>query len=799
MTKFRLSGIGVSAAALLLLAGCDESMYEGSGTGTIAPVVTYDATVVGARSAGSRVEFSDLTVDDLTLSLTKADGSFAVEFPYGEFPQGQYFTVGKYTMAASYGNQSAEGFETPAVYGSADFAVNEGKTTRVDLVAKPSKAMVGIQFDESLLDYMSEITASVRTAYNTISYAIDETRCVYTRPGQVAIDVAFTKPNGKKGELEAISFAAEAQNRYNITVKLGGDGAGSVEGISVVYEDATTEETVDLDISDEILIVPAPEITISGAENGEVLYAVEGSALESNPSMKVIAKGKIKSALLSTTGSLLEKGWPQQVDLASASDSQLATLEEMGLKGATTFRNGSKLALIDFANVAKNIEATAENSEPTMFSLTVTDANNKVSEPVGFGVKVDRIELSLSAISGVKYTGASTVDVQMGYNGSEPLENVVKVSYLSESGTFRKTTIAKVAAASRASELYVVSVNIPSDAQLPLVIKASAGGVETDEIEVPAGEAPVLAVNGNDVFATHLLASLSGSVDFSKADVKLQISTDGKQFTDATGSLNGSEYHLTGGVAPGTAYKVRAKVGAMTTNVVAVTTEAALALENGNMNEWTEEKISKGLFQPDKWTKFTPLGPWNTLNELTLSKLSNTAVRSGAESTVADNGGIGGSRCAAVRTVGYGGATTFSSSTNYAGGELYLGTVSGTTPNYGTPFTSRPSAVQFQWKLSAFKSGDRAMATVEVLDSAGNVIAEASATFGESADFALATLPLTYGRNSAKAATLRLKFRSTTKQNSELGSGDVCKISGGDASTKFTGTTFYVDDVELVY
>lgn len=799
MKKFRLSGIGVSAAALLLLAGCDESMFEGAGTGSIAPFVTYDATVVGARGAGSRAEFSDLTVEDLTLSLTKADGSFSAEFPYGEFPQSQSFTVGKYTMTATYGDPSKEGFEAPAVFGSAEFTVNEGKTARVDLVAKPSKAMVGIKFDESLLDYMSELTASVRTAYNTIAYAIDETRCVYTQPGQVAVDVTFTKPNGVKGELEAVSFQAEAQNRYNITVKLGGNGAGSVEGISVVYEDATTEETVDLDISDEVLSIPAPEITISGAENGEVLSTVEGSALGSNPSMKIKAKGTIKSALLATTGNITEKGWPEQIDLATASASQLATLETMGLKGATTFRNGSKLAIIDFADVAKNIDPTAENAEPTMFSLTITDANGKVSEPVGFGIKVDRLILTLSAIEGVEYKGGETVDVQMEYNGLEPLENVVKVQYLGESGTFHDTTIAKVVAASRATGLYTVSIVVPENAQHPLVFKASAGSVVTDEIEVPAAETPVLAISDNDVFARQLWASLSGNFDFANMPVQLKVSTDGVNFVKATGTLSGADYHITGGLSPATTYKVRAEVGDYISNAVTVTTEAAPQLENGNFDEWTSEKISQGAFQKDRWTKWTPAGPWATLNDLTLSKLSSTAVRSGAESTLADTGAHGGAYCAAVRTVGYGAATTFSASTDYAGGEIYLGSVSGTTPNYGISFASRPSAVKFWWKLSAFNAGDEAQATVEVLDASGAVIASAQGTYGAAANFQEASMPLTYVRNCAKAASLRIKFRSTTKTDSQLGSGDVNKISGGNTSQKFTGTTFYVDDVELVY
>lgn len=797
MKKFRLSSIGVSAAALLLLAGCDESMYEGSGTGTIMPAVTYDSTIVGARAVGSRAEFNDLTVRDLTLSLTKADGSFSAEFAYGDFPTSQEFTVGKYTLTASYGNPTEEGFEVPAVYGSAELSVSEGKATQVELTAKPSKAMVGLTFADDLLDYMTEVSADVRTAANTIAYPTSETRYVYTQPGRVAVDVTFTKPNGKAGTLEAISFDAEAQHRYNITISLGGDGAGSIDGLTVTYDDAVEEQVVDLDISDEVLTIPAPEITLTGAENGQVLSIIEGSPLGSNPKMKITAKGGIKSALLTTTGAITSAGWPAQIDLAAASASQIESLEAMGLKGATTFRNASKMAMVDFTGVAKHINATPDGAEPNMFSLIITDTNGKTSETSGFGIKVDKLALNLSAIEGVKYTGDGQVEVEMEYNGTAPIQDVVTVKYRTNAGVWSTTTIAGAKVVSRSMQTYRVTINIPENAKTPITLKASAGSAETGEIVIPDG--PRVAVVDNDVFATHLWASVTIGGKPVTEGTSFEVSTDGVNFAKATGSPDGTDYHITGGLNPATTYYLRAKVGADLSNKVKITTEAATQLVNGDMETWTFENVSKGAFQKNKWRKDTPAGPWATLNDLTLSKLSKTAVRSGAESTIADTGSHAGAYCAAVRTVGYGGSTTISSSTDYAAGEIYLGSVSDTSPNYGAPFASRPKAVKFWWKLSEFRSGDQALASVELVDAAGNVIAQAQQTFGNNANFTEATLPLTYSRGAAKAAKMRLKFRSSTKQDSELGSADVCSIPAANTTQKFTGTTFYVDDVELVY
>lgn len=796
MKKFKLSGIGVSAAALLLLAGCDESMYEGSGTGTISPAVTYDSTIVGARAVGSRAEFSDLTVNDLTLSLTKADGSFSAEFAYGDFPQDQQFSVGKYTLTASYGNPATEGFEAPAVYGSAELSVSEGKATQVELTAKPSKAMVGVKFADDLLDYMTEVSADVRTLANTIDYSTDETRYVYTQPGRVAVDVTFTKPNGKTGTLEAISFDAEAQHRYNITISLGGDGAGSVEGITVAYDDAVEQQEVNLDISDEVLTIPAPEITLTGAENGEVLSAIEGSQLDSNPQMKINAKGGIRSAMLTTTGAFTSKGWPAQIDLATASASQLSSLEAMGLKGATTFRNGSKIALVDFTGVAKYIDPTADGAAPNMFTLVVTDANGKTSEPVGFGIKVDKLTLNLLAIDNVRYSGDGQVDVEMEYNGSSPIEEIVTVRYRNTNGIWNNASIAGATVVSRAMSTYRVTVNIPDNAKLPLTLKAKAGSSETGEIVIPEG--PYVAVADNDVYATHLWATVTLDGAAVTDGLTFEVSTDGVNFAQAAGSKDGIAYHVTGGLKAATTYYVRAKVGEYLTNKVKITTEAATQLENADMEQWSTANVDCGAYG---MTNYIPASPWATLNELTSSEPNALDGRSIHVATVAATDAHSG-QAAAIRTVGWkasGGTPYNKQPENHTAGELYLGSYSGGA-NYGIEFGSRPSALKFWYKFSEFNGGDRGLAEIEVLDASGNVIARSSGTYGNTGSYQQAVINITYSRGCGKAASLRVKFRSSDKES--VSANDVAKLSTGlftNHNQHATGATFYVDDIELVY
>lgn len=799
MKKVKLTSFG-ALAVLAVLTSCDESMYLGDMTGTILPNVTYDATVLGAPGADSRVSESDLTAEDLTLTLTSADGKLSETFTVSTFPTERNFAVGKYTLTASYGDIDDEGFEKPAVYGSAELSVLEGKATQVDLTAVPSKAMVGIKYDESALNYFTELKASLHSAGGkTIEYATDETRYAYLKPGEVTVDVTFTKPNGKGGTLEVAKFTAEAQHRYTLGVALGGSGAGDA-GITIQFDETLALDDVTVDISDEVLSVPAPELTLSGVGADNKLQIVAGSPLAEPLRVDIKALGGIKSAVLTTTGTDLNlpAGWPAEIDLATASADQQKTLTDLGFKNIGIFNNPGKLAAFDLSGVVAHLPATAESASPVTFALKVTDKNGKVAseEPLTFSVKVDKLALTLASPEGYAYAGEETVDVLVSYNGTADLRDILTVKYLASTGTMKPTTIADVQPQSRASQTYVVSVVVPGDAQLPITLQATAGDITTDEVEIPQAPAPVVAVNANDVFATSAWAVVSSdSYDVTAKTIEIQIAKGNENFVKATGEQNGAEFHITGGLTPDTEYRLRAKVGALLSNTVTFTTEAAAQIPGSDMNSWNTEQLTAGLFNANKWTKYIPASPWATLNDYTLSKINGACIRSGAESTQSTDDSHAG-KAAVVRTVGWDTATTFNDCGQHTAGELYLGSYSNGAANYGIPFTSRPSELKFWCKFSQFKDGESGVAEVEVLDANGKVIASGNLK-PNNTDYQQLSINLTYERGAKKAATLRVKFKSNAKEG--LNKDDVQSYNGGNTSIRPVGSQFYIDDIELVY
>lgn len=792
MRQLKITGLSLGAAAALLLSACNDGLEFTDGTGTISPLVSYDPTVITARTNGARAaEISDIEASDLNLTLTAEDGTVSYDGPIGDFPTDKGFNIGKYTLTATYGDPEDEGFEKPAVYGQAELSVLEGKQTAVELTATPSKAMVSFAFDKTLTDYMTTCAARVHSAGGaTLDYASTETRPLYIKPGQATVSVSFTKPNGKEGTLQVNTIDAQAQHHYKVTLTLGGDGAGS-ESITVKYDDLLEDEEVIVDISDQMLSTPAPEVTAAGFTDGQQFTLIEGDPFNESLRFDISARGGIASAVLTTRGaSFLAAGWPAEIDLTKASAEQQKAMKELGFKDLGIMRNPGTIAAFDLTAVAGHIPAGGTDGEPVEFSLTVTDGEGRQSQPLGMKIKVEELVLLLNATD-VLYDGGSTVDLNLTYNGTAPVAQAVKIQYINDRGLPADATIASATPKSRAANEYIVRINVAADARKPLMFKASCASITTETITVES--APTLTATANDVFATSAWVSLSHpTYSCASKTIKLFASTNGTDFAEVSGTQSGAEFHATG-LTPNTAYTLRATVDGVRSTTFAITTEAATQITNGNLDStdentgWRTEEV-KNLGA--KTTKHIPPTPWATNNtQTTKDWLNSGSSWSGVSAVQTTNDTKAGAAAALIRTVGGNQttATIWSKPSSFAAGVMTLG-----DDNSGTAITSRPSALTFYYKYVPYTSADQGQAEVTVLDASGNVLATATKSFGATSAYTQASLPLTYNRGAAKAAKIKVKFIST---NQNVNSSSV----NGKGTDYSYGAAFYVDEIELAY
>lgn len=821
MKKMILRALALGLLVPALGACSDDGGPAGSdvsGKGGFDPTVALNSEVQASDrfKAPARAEYSEVTPADLSLRLTSADGSFSKTWAkLADFDTDERFNVGDYTLEAFYGSEEdSEGFEKPWFQGSQTLTVRENEVTPVSLTVELANAMVSLEYSEAFKNYMSSYSAEIHAAAGTvIPYTATETRPAYVTAGLTEVYVDFVKPNGKGAKLLSASFTAAPRTHYHVTFDLSQETGDAV--LKVIYDDMLTQEDVEIDLSDELLNLPAPTVSLTGFASGEAIKFVPGKAPEDDLKINIIAQGKIGRVLMETrSASLTSRGWPASANLVGAENLR-ATLAALGMTARGLYSNPDKMAVIDLSQLPGNITLVDGNDNVTEITFTVIDAVGKSAEPVVLRLETAPLAVSL-ANPGMLFVGGSEMTVDLNYNGGNPT-GAVKVQYFNDRGTWSD---AAVTYAEKAEDVYTATLTgLPATAD-DLRLRAVVGSLVSAELKVVRTPiALTLAAPEGDVYATRARVAVTAANTRSRAAVdidgllaksKITLSTDGSSFSAATATVASGAYAISG-LTPGTKYWARVEVpGLDPTEAVTFTTEAAAQLANSDMETWYSEAHSRG-----NWSRYYPAadkesGIWSTMNPLTTS-FSGTrdytayCNYSGTRETSDAHSG----KAAIIETVGWGANAAqafWTDAKHITVGQLYLGKYDAGSQSaaYGTPFTSRPMSVEFWYKYTAKNSADFGRAWVKVLDASGHVLAERTMNLPALNSYEKRTLDLSglYALGCAKAASIQIAFLSSgyegvENQNNEnwLSRPPFANLSDG----RFTGSSLYIDDIRLNY
>ncbi len=808
MKKTMFYGI-ISASMLLASCGENNGMITGEGEGSFYPVVNIDSEVLSADSHGR--SGSEVTVDDLGLRLTSADGSFMKSWAkVADFSSEEKFKIGNYTLEAFFGNSSDEGFEKPYYYGSTTLTVKENKETPVSLTASLANSMVTVTYSDSFKSYMDAFSATVNSSTgNSIYYGPTETRPVYVVPGSVQVAVTYTKPNGTTETIKPAAFNAEAKHHYRVNFNLTNSSGKAFLVIS--FDDSIEQEDVIIDLSQDLSSAVPPVVSSEGFENGVSQSFVDGSTPATSLKMNVIARAGISSVTLKTVSkSLIQKGWPSELNLVGASSQYQTVLNGLGLVVKGLYKQVDQMAVLDFTNVIKNI-AYIEGSSTSTFEVVVTDLFGKTTEPLTLSIDTKKVELSI-AQDGSLYYGSDELTMKLTYNGDNPKEKVV-FSYKNERGTWTNLTTKSVEPTG--VNTYKVVLGVPTSVNV-LNIRATFSSYESGQIEV-SREGSYLEASVANTFAKRLSVRIFAS-DNKDADAaaaaKLYVSSNGKDFNEATTTTSGNLITATG-LSANTTYTVYAIVNGIKTPSVTVKTESAPQLANGDMETW-DIVAGQSKYWWQSYLGSSTNTIWGTMNLVTTSEggsSTNAFNRNGCaycaiSGTDRTTDKANGTYAAVISTVGWGGdnsaAGNISNCKNITVGSLHLGSSPKTkseSVNYGINFTSRPDGVTFNYKYVVKPSADYGYAEVWVKDASGNVIASGNKNLNAVANYTSVTIPLTYKEDAAKAASMCVIFRSSGNADCQTISDDnLSKPAFANLSDgKYLGSQLYVDDVTLNY
>lgn len=854
------------ATVLLLVSCANEENQVDSGYGSINVKVSADYQVVPVtRSTTEITETTNPDVSEFALKLVSADGSFSRAWDsLADFDPAEKIPVGTYTMSAYYGNLEEEGFDKPYYLGQSDVAVRYRENTPVEILCTLANVKVTVEYSDAFKKYFADYATTIHAAEGDyIKFEKEETRAAYVKPGKITIQTYLKKQNGIESTFEPAAIEnAQPRQHYRIKLDIADNAAGEAQ-LSISFDETTETQPIAIDISDEVMVAPAPSFLPAGFEPGTPLEVKENSYPDNRQvNISLTAKAGLSACTLTTSSACLEsEGWPREIDLVNLSSENRALLSRLGLKLKGFTEMGSKMGFIDFAELFTHLH-TLDGSDQHTFTLSAKDMYGKVSEsPITLSVKSIPITFALQTPEPV-FVGSKSVTIPVEFDGA--YIDQVKFSYLNAEGAKVNSNSTVV---SSEGNLYQIKISIEATDK-PVVVEGSyANGAKTSTISIPV-KTPAFTITAEeyDIWARRATVKLTAE------DSQYQEAVDryAVLFANSTGqwetvasTLSQGRRVITG-LNPDTRYQLRGSCNSGQDNVnysgdLTLRTESATAVPNGDFEEIAQTISVTDMNQGGKYSvwpvnyqntcSFTIQEPtgWASVNAKTCNlsaanqnswfvipstyntTLTWDAYRSFGMSTVTpdlyrDLTAQSGSNAMVVRNVAWdengttpgtsGGAfnTTYYNTNvpniaNRSAGKLFLGSYSysGGSETYteGVSFASRPSALKGWYKYANDGNDptETGVVTVTLLNGQ-KVIATGTARLSAAADYTEFSVPVTYSVTNQKATTLRIMITSSNHASynqSEESAAIKTSVSNGQYESASRGATLTIDNLTFTY
>lgn len=839
--KLSYQAVLLSALAVAMGACSEDNPWMSEGEGGIALRLSASADVkdaipvlrseVPSLEAPSPSDFS-ISLTNLTTEEVKTWATLA------DFQNQRTFATGQYTLTAFYGDVDDEGFEKPCFKGEAQVNVLESRESTVEVTATLANSMVSIDYTDGFRSYFRDYGVTVHSeGHSYIEFAGDETRPAFVAPGEVSLIVSVTNPSGKTATIQPAAFPAAPQCHYHVTFDVNTGDRGDAQ-LQIIFDDSLTQEDVFIDLTDELFSSPAPKVTPTGFTDGQTIELLSGNSAEQDLKFNVVAYGGISSALLTISGDGFTPAFGSEVELVNASAAVQQQLAELGITAVGLFKNPSNLATVDVSGLAAHLPVGK-----FAVSLVVKDPFTRVSEPLTLNISTEPVVLEVEDGTAIFNSGQATINVS--YNGADPEKNI-SFKALAKTGVYKECEVLSVTESSRTRSFdvkdYIFTIALPDTDRDRIPVRVFFGGAEKTEVNVdvviPQYDIEI------DPFATYAKLKVvpANASDLAAIVNCLSVYANGNAVA-ADHIYRNAETGIVafGGLTPATNYAIGTSLtSAAPASTQSITTEAATAVPNGDFSDTYEAINMQGINVGGQYTgtifgtpKYQKTGNivrnmatgWASLNDLTCySGASNINTWFCVPSTYVENGEV------TVRSVGYSHNGTTPSTTQKTGiwycqnspsfsdsekcaGELFLGSYSfdGSAHRVdGIDFASRPQQLSFDYKYVPYNN-ETGKVEVSVIGVDGSVLASQTDELASTASMTTKTVSLSGYPFGSKAASLRVRFVSSTSSvpainvisgaslqvgnslaSQNVGTNDECKAFAA-------GSVLTVDNVKLIY
>lgn len=782
------------------------------------------------------------------IKLTKSDKTFSKSWDSLEgFNKESNFTIGDYTIEATYGDVAQQGFENPCFKGTNEVHVSPGVVTPVNITATLANAMVTLRYTDQFLAQFPKYSAAVKTpGHDNLIIAQDETRPAFIDPtgaGDTELNLTLYNAEGKQVTVNPAVFTVKPRCNYVVTVNVSGNINKGDLVLDIQFEEEVAHETFTISLGDELFNAPAPQVKATNFTVGTPVSLMEYDELEASPQFDIFAFGGFRSVNLEVLGANAPAALTN-VQLVGADELVQQQLAEAGVKVSGLFKNSDKMAVVNVRDMLGRLAAGSYTVRVSAVDQAGRVFPQDESGQVALTAEVAKTEYTIASAGSIDYM-KNELSVVVNTN-AEQMKDRVKFRVGNADATVKSVTAGAAPAPKRTRAdlpyTYTYVLEVPQATAEEINVESSYGRLKaTVSVKVngpaytvdvdPFARFSVIRINTED---QEMKEYLTQNLDVYNGN---SVVTPGNIVRDAANGLITIK-GLTAARAFDT-YKLKI-AGSFEKAVPAFTTESELAVPNGDFA--TEgRRIQIGNLQVGGeyrntaavWKHNTssidcvePQG-WSTVNDLTAySGSTNRNSWFIVPSMFLDNG------VATIRSVGYnhngqtpGRSGNAANSTYYctnapsndqlekAAGELFLGTYSfdGTAHrDNGVAFASRPVSVSFEYKYTPI-NGEQAQADVQILDASGAVLASETVLLSATSNMTSRTLNLPGYAFGRKAAKLYICFRSTKNgvtpavnipSGSALNEGlsyGYTSISANNYKAYAKGSELTVDNVKVSY
>ena len=257
------------------LVSCTKDEPQSSLEGRIDVKVSTDQTLLGEASrSGEEKTIPD--INDFGLTIESLDGKvFNSWESFSEF-RPVSVAIGTYTVTASYGDVDAEGFDAISYQGSTNVEVRKEETAEASVTCIINKAKVSINYTDEFKSYFTSYSSYISSSKgNKVTFSANESQGAYFVPGSLGVYLEVTRQGvSQKVTLNPKNFTVEAKHEYRLTM----DVDASTASLKITFNDnPSSEQNVEINISDEALNADPPVFTPHGFTSGNTLKVLEGA------------------------------------------------------------------------------------------------------------------------------------------------------------------------------------------------------------------------------------------------------------------------------------------------------------------------------------------------------------------------------------------------------------------------------------------------------------------------------------------------------------------------------------------